>query len=229
MKFRKLLIWDIDGTLLNCGSAGRIAMDKTFFKMFGIKNGFDDISMAGRLDSAILSDAIGKHKLDCIELEAFYTAYEVELEEVLNHSKVDVLNNVIDILEYCEKQGDILNAIGTGNCEVGAKLKLKHAGLQEFFDFGSYGCGSDTRINLVNRIIVEAKEQFDSSLQDEDIFVIGDTPHDIESGKVNGVKSIAVATGQYSKLDLDRYEPDFIFDNISDLKDFIRAIDYGVF
>jgi len=222
---RKLLIWDIDGTLVDCGSAGRLAMDKTFKELYGVDNGFEGICMAGRLDQVILKDALKTHGIDQADLEVFYAHYKHVLDDVLDKTDVKVYKGVIDVLEYTKNRHDLLNVISTGNSEVGAWLKLKHAGIDHHFEHGGFGCGFSKREDLVGHIIRDVENKHQISLKSNHVFVIGDTPHDITSGKHHDATTIAVLTGHYTREELQAYEPTYIIDNFSKIDDFIDMLE----
>lgn len=222
---RKLLIWDIDGTLVDCGSAGRLAMNKTFKDLYGVDNGFEGISMAGRLDQVILKDALKTHGIDQADLENFYSHYKDVLDEVLHQTDIKIYAGIIDVLAYTKNRWDVLNVISTGNSSVGAWLKLKHAGIDHYFEHGAFGCSFSRREDLVGHIIKEVEHKHQMSLKTNHIFVIGDTPHDIISGKYHETQTIAVLTGHYTREELQAYEPTYIIDNFSKINDFMDMLE----
>jgi phosphoglycolate phosphatase-like HAD superfamily hydrolase len=222
---KKLLIWDIDGTLVDCGSAGRRAMDQTFKELFNIDHAFEGISMAGRLDQVILRDAFHKHALKECELETFYKRYEQVLDGILSQVDVHIYDGVQEILDFSATHKNIINVISTGNCEVGAWLKLKHAGIDHYFEHGGFGCSFSEREDLVGYIIRDIQNKYKVNFNKKDIVVIGDTPHDITSGKYHNATTVAVLTGHYSRAVLQSYEPTFIIDDFSCISDIIDILE----
>ncbi len=219
-----LLIWDIDGTLINCKGVGRKAMNEAFFKMYGIESGFDSVSMAGRLDERIVRDAMQIHGVKNKNLNAFYKAYGKALLLKMEEHQPHVLEGVITILEETCETGRVLNTVGTGNCEVGAHMKLEFTDLRKYMKFGSYGSDHDERWTLIKDVIDKAHKHCGVAFNKENIFVIGDTPRDILAGQKNEVKTIAVVTGGYSREDLSVYNPDHILESLSDKEAFYQAI-----
>lgn len=209
-----LLIWDIDGTLINCMGVGRKAMNAAFFTKYGVENGFDKVPMAGRLDKAIIHDAMLQHGMSDLDIEAFYQAYSLELMEQMDLHKPYVHDGIEEILMETNASGRVLNAVGTGNCKVGADLKLKFTGLFEYIRLGGYGSSHAERAELIKGVINESETWTGGRFSKESIFVIGDTPRDIMAGKANGVKTIALETGGYSKDELEMYQPDYIFSSL---------------
>jgi len=219
-----LLIWDIDGTLINCKGVGRKAMNEAFYKMYGITSGFDAVSMAGRLDERIVKDAMQIHGVKEKDLNAFYKAYGKALLGKMKEHQPHVLEGVTTILKETRGTGLVLNTIGTGNCEVGAQMKLEFTGLRKYMEFGSYGSDHDERWALIKEVIAKAHRIKGKAFDKNKIFVIGDTPRDILAGQKNNVKTIALETGNYSREDLKSYKPDHILPSLSDKKAFYQAI-----
>lgn len=209
-----LLIWDIDGTLINCKGVGRKAMNAAFLTRFGVENGFDKVPMAGRLDKAIIHDAMLQHGLSDLDIDAFYGAYSLALMEQMDLHKPYVHDGIEDILIETNQSGMVLNAVGTGNCKAGADLKLKFTGLFDYIKLGGYGSSHAERSELIRSVIEESETWTGGRFSKESIFVIGDTPRDILAGKANGVRTIAVETGSFTKTELEAYEPDYIFSSL---------------
>jgi phosphoglycolate phosphatase-like HAD superfamily hydrolase len=222
---RKLLIWDIDGTLVDCGAAGRKAMDRTFEDLFQVKNGFDGISMSGRLDQVILKDAFERHGVAATDLQVFYDRYEKVLDSVLENTDVRLYQGIEKVLAYTGAHKEMINVISTGNCEVGAWLKLKHAGIDHYFDKGGFGCSFTAREDLVGQVIKDVEAEHQLSFLPENVFVIGDTPHDITSGQHHQATTIAVLTGSYTKEELMAYQPTYIIENFAQIEDFIDMLE----
>ena len=221
----KLLIWDIDGTLLDCGSAGRKAMDHTFKNMFDISNGFNGISMSGRLDSVIIEDAVRSHGIKDFSIDRFYDIYERTLKDILKDQNVKVYEGIVELLEYCAQKKNFINVISTGNCEIGAKAKLERCSLEKYFKMGGFGCSFVERNDIVKFLIDEVKKTFEVDIENDNIFVIGDTPYDIISGNSAGVRSIAVLTGGYHEDELKKYNPNYIFKNFSNIDEVIKILE----
>ncbi len=219
-----LLIWDIDGTLINCKGVGRKAMNCAFEKVYGVSSGFDKVNMSGRLDERIVRDAFEIHGIKDESLENFYDAYGEALNEQMEIHQPYVHEGVTTILNETQVTGRVLNTVGTGNCKVGAQMKLRFTGLDHFMRLGSYGSDHDERWALIEDVIEQAKTIKGSSFDQDHIYVIGDTPRDIIAGQKNKVKTIALETGGYSKDELLKYNPDFVLPSLSDKTAFYKAI-----
>jgi len=211
----KLLIWDIDGTLLHCGGSGKNALEKTFEERYSITKAFEAVQMAGKMDKNILEEALEKNNLSNEDIYEIISHYGVNLKkELQNNKEFKLLQNIKINLHKLSKDNRIYNVIATGNSEVGGILKLKKAGLDEYFSLGSFGNHFTKRGLLVKNAINVARFSYDIDFKKENIYMIGDTPDDILAGKENGIRTIGVATGGYSKDKLAINKPDYLFDTL---------------
>lgn len=223
-----LLIWDIDGTLIDSKGCGRRAMDRTFMKLYNIEDGFKTVNMAGRLDWKIVKDALEINKVSQENIFDFLNNYgSILKEELKNDSLCKVLPGIEEIFQNTFEDKDIYHVIGTGNCEIGAKLKLSHLGLDKYFEIGGFGDEDMERWELIGLIMDKAIDYYNVDFKKNDVYVIGDTPSDIECGKKLGINSVAVATGRHKYNELEKYNPDYIFQSLSAFEDFISLIKKG--
>lgn len=208
-----LLIWDIDGTLMSSKGIGRRAMNNAFKGLYNIDDGFAKVEMSGRLDYQIVKDALRHHDISEYNISNFYKAYENELKKEISEDKsAQVISGIIDILEA--KKYNVYHVLGTGNCEIGARLKLNHVGLDHYFSLGGFGDEDCDRWEIIKKAYIKAQENYGVYFDLEDVYVIGDTPYDIECAKILGFKSIAVATGSHSYNQLREYESDFLLEKL---------------
>jgi phosphoglycolate phosphatase-like HAD superfamily hydrolase len=222
---QRLLIWDIDGTLMTCGGSGRKAMNDAFYEVFNIENGFEHIRMAGRLDRVILRESLSEHHVSLSDESAFFSLYGHYLRQNLEiNANIFVYEGVKEILEILSDQSGILCAVGTGNCEIGAYEKLKRVGLHEHFAFGGYGDHHDARDELIQHVIDQAVVRFGYQHSRESTFVIGDTPFDVKCGKNVGATTLAVATGAYTESELREHHPDLILNSLSDASVILKLL-----
>jgi phosphoglycolate phosphatase len=211
----KLLIWDIDGTLLHCGGSGKNALEKTFEERYNISKAFDSVQMAGKMDKNILEEALKKNNLSNEDIHDIISHYGMNLKNELEKNKnFKLLQNIKINLHKLSKDNRIYSVIATGNSEEGGILKLKKAGLDEYFTLGSFGNHFSNRGILVKNAINIARFSYDVDFNKENIYMIGDTPDDILAGKENGIQTISVATGGYSKEKLAINKPDYLFDTL---------------
>ena len=203
----RIILFDIDGTLINSAGAGRRAIERAFAERHGTDGDLRDIQFHGKADPGIIRDAF--------ELKLGKTPSTAEIDEVIeallrhlpielrNSSGYRILAGVHEILEELSRRDDVLLGLETGNTERGAEMKLAHGGIWHYFRCGGYGSDSDVRSEIVRHGIRKANELLGPADSVEEIWVVGDTPTDIEAGKTVGTKTLATATGMHS-LDLLR-------------------------
>ena len=215
----KLLLFDIDGTLIMPRGVGQLAADQAFEKLYGIKNIMNNIDTCGKTDPLILHEmfikAFNRGFYENEEKE-FFDEYLIQLEVVLEtEERLPVLPGVYELLEHLNNRPDTVLAVGTGNIESGAWLKLKYAGLKKYFTFGGFGSDSEDRERLLKIAIIKGRMKYNNNNNFDKVFVIGDTPMDIIHGTRTGAETIAVATGLYSKSELEDHNPHHLLDDLN--------------
>ncbi|WP_053956503.1 HAD family hydrolase [Inediibacterium massiliense] len=215
-----LVVWDVDGTLIDAKDCGREALNRTFYKIFGIENGFRGVSLSGRLDACIVEDALKQNNISYANMDLFFDTYVKILEDVIKNKKyIQILPGIKEILQ-CENQDHIFHILGTGNIERGARIKLKAHEIDEYFLLGGFGDDKVQRWQMVQKAIEKAQKFKEINYLNENIYVIGDTTKDIYCAKKLGVRSIAVSTGSDTKEELFKDEPDYLFENLGDIQKF---------
>lgn len=222
----KLLLFDIDGTILLTNGAGTRAANRAFEKIYGHSGAMDGVDAAGKTDPLILREMFGNRlsrDYTTDEAEKLFGEYVIFLEEEVENSPIDIMPGIPYLLENLSSRKDILLGIATGNIERGARIKLRRAGLYRHFRAGGYGSDSWNREELIRIAIGRAKSLLTDGDDFEKIYVIGDTPHDIVHGRATGAVTVAVATGRYSAAELSKHEPDYVFEHFGDF-DKVMAI-----
>ncbi|MCL6547915.1 MAG: HAD hydrolase-like protein [Alicyclobacillus sp.] len=205
-----LLVWDIDGTLVRGNGAGRRAMNRAFEAVFGIADAFSGIPMAGALDLAFMAEVFRRHGVDKGRLNDFLERYYRELQAEYRPDKVELLPGVVEVLEAVEADGSLYNALGTGNVEVGARIKLDTFDLNRFFPVGGFCERPVDRSVVLANAVEQAKAFYGVEFEPEQVVVIGDTVRDIEAARKIGARVIAVATGGSSYDELEAAGPDLL-------------------
>ena len=217
-----LLVWDVDGTLVDSKGVGKKSMNKAFFELYGIKNALDKIDMSGRLDYTIIKNVLFENKIDIKNCNRFFEKYcdflKTELANVSSIACPGIVSNMKEI--SCKR--NIFHALGTGNIELGARLKLSVDKLNRYFPIGGFGNEEYERWEIINHAIEKSVLFYDIDFKKENIFVIGDTNKDIFSGKKIGVKTIGVASGNTSFFELEQLKPDYLFENLLSCEKFIE-------
>lgn len=227
---RKLVLFDIDGTLVLTGGAGLRAMNRALEAVFGRSNGLDGIPVAGRTDWAILADAVRRYgrSLDGGLLADLQQRYVANLAEEIHHpgqGRKGVLPGVREVLSELERREDVFTGLLTGNFEEGARVKLGHFDLWHYFRCGAFGGDAADRNALVPFAIERARACGLPDIADRDVFVVGDTPHDVTCAHVAGAVAIAVATGSSSVEELRATGAEHVFEDLSDTTAFLQLLE----
>ncbi|MFQ5824435.1 MAG: HAD family hydrolase [bacterium] len=222
----KLLLFDIDLTLINSGGAGRRSMTLAFEKAFGKQNGFHGVNFAGRTDPLILKDALAYNGLqwEPLKEESFKKAYfgylKTEIEKP--YPRKQIQPGISEILNILSKRKNITLGLLTGNWYQGAMIKLGYFNLTHFFPIGAFADDSEIREELPQIAVHQFEQKTGASICTENVFVIGDTPLDVACAKPFGAKSIAVATGLFSSKELEEAHPDYLFSDLADYQNFLK-------
>lgn len=216
-----LLMFDLDQTLVKGHGAGRSAGDQTFLKMFGIERASDGIFMSGRTDPAIFREMLARHGIspEGAPWEEIYRTYVAFLAEELIGRPGELLPGIPALLDSCRGAGLCL-ALGTGNIEPGAALKLRVHDLEGYFPVGGYGLDAPDRNGLIRAGIIKAQDHYRTRF--DIVVVIGDTPHDVACGKANGTYTVGVATGRFSIEELRECSPDLAVADLGDVAGLTR-------
>jgi phosphoglycolate phosphatase len=223
---RRLLLFDIDGTLITSGGAGEGALIDAMQQRFGIEEDLSGITIAGATDALIARMMLEKNGLvaSSENITALLDAYLSFLGQRLARHAGYVLPGIVRLLDRLRQREDCVLALLTGNLVRGAEIKLSHYGVWDYFEFGAFADDHHDRNELAKFARARALEKHGEQFAPESIFVIGDTPRDIECGKAAGAKTVAIATGNYSRDELATHNPDFLFDDLSDTEAVIALL-----
>ena len=216
---QRLLLFDIDGTLIHSGGAGVYALKNALAERHGIRDNLKDIEIAGMTDSGIVLSILNKHKISATNenVTAFLDSYVHFLSLELPRRKGSLLPGVLELLKKLKARRNIVLGLLTGNVSRGAQLKLGHYGVWHFFEFGAFADDHHDRNQLGSFAQARAKEKHGREFSAGEIDIIGDTPRDIACGKALGARTIAVSTGTWSRQELAKHHPDFLIDDFSDV------------
>jgi phosphoglycolate phosphatase-like HAD superfamily hydrolase len=203
-------------------------MSLAFEELFGVRDAFHGIPMAGRTDPWILADGVIAHGLpqespDLPRFRAVYLGYLLaELEKP--GARKGVMPGVRDLLDALSEREDVYVALLTGNYEAGARIKLEYFDLWRYFPCGAFGDDAPNRNGLVPKAIARIAECGGPAFSAADAVVIGDTPLDVACAAFSGARSIAVATGSHSVEELQAAGADAVFQDLSKTADVLAAI-----
>jgi phosphoglycolate phosphatase-like HAD superfamily hydrolase len=224
-----VLFWDIDGTLLSTGRAGIFAWNDSARELTGKDFDLTDVRTAGMTDHQIAVKTLEMLGVEQspLHVERLLRRYEELLPSALPRRNGRVLDNVREILEYLQaERPDVRSYLLTGNTRAGARAKLTYYDLFHFFPDGAFAEDTGARAGIASRALELAKKA--GPIGEETIFVIGDTPHDIECASAIDAKTIAVATGGYSVDELKPHNPWRLFETLPAPEDFVRVIEEPV-
>jgi phosphoglycolate phosphatase-like HAD superfamily hydrolase len=229
---QKLILFDIDGTLVTRDRTHDISFTVGLKKVIGMNVNVEIFGVnSGKTVRSIVSEIMRKKgfteeeilsKMDAV----FNGMIEYYKENIRFDNSLKSIPHVMELLVELERRDHVLGLV-TGNIEEIAKLKLKKVGLFEFFRIGGFGGSSTIRSELALEAVKKACEKLKIKFDKGDIFLIGDTPLDIECGKEIGVKTIAVSTGPYRIDELKKHNPDYLFNDFSNVGSILKAIENG--
>jgi phosphoglycolate phosphatase len=226
---RKLVLFDIDGTLVLTGGAGLRAMNRACADIAGHADALAGIPVAGRTDRIILTDVVGRlgHELDEDLLAELRERYLGHLREEIGRpgrGVKAVMPGVRELLGVLDTRADVFVGLLTGNFEEGARIKLGHFDLWRYFRCGAFGDDSADRNALVPFALERARQQGLPDLSAEHILVVGDTPHDVACARAVGALPVGVATGGFTVDQLRQSGADVVFEDLSDTRAFLALL-----
>jgi len=218
------LFWDIDGTLLTTGKAGVPAWEMAVREIVERDFELASFRVAGLTDYQIAVRTFEMLGVDADEstIRRMVARYEELLPTELPKKRGQVMPNVREILERMQGEPDVHLYLLTGNTPGGARAKLTHYDLFKYFEGGAFAEDAGDRASIAVRALSLARAN--SPVGDDRAFVIGDTPHDIECANAIGARTIAVATGGYSRAELMKHRPWRVFDVLPPVDEFARLI-----
>ena len=230
---RRLVLFDIDGTLLHSYGAGRRAMERALLETFGT-TGSPNYRYDGKTDKQIVRDLMRGEGFDDATIDehmpSLLDRYVAGLQHELRqpHTRVEALTGAVALLDALMVRSHCVVGLLTGNLEPGAQHKLRAAGIGfDRFALGAYGSDHEIRSELPAVAQRRARERLGLELEGDAIVIIGDTPADIQCGRPVGARAIAVATGHYSLDALAEHCPDAIFPDLSDTGAVLHAIEHA--
>ena len=214
----RLVLFDIDGTLIRTGGAGVKAFAKVFETEFKAVDGFERMKFGGRTDTGLVREFFGYHNIPATpeNFKRFFERYVFWLDHILKETQTTVCTGVWNFIRGLQAlpKPPVIGLL-SGNIRLGAEIKLRHAGLWDVFVTGGFADDSEER----DKIAAIAKERgsrlLNEDLQGEQVLVIGDTPLDIRCARAIGAKVLAVATGMVPIEELESHGPEWAVKDLS--------------
>jgi len=228
----RLVLFDVDGTLLSSSGAGRRALERALREVYGSAGPIHSYDFQGGTDLQILRDLMAAAQVPAevvTERESrLFARYAEYLDaEVGDGGGVSVYPGAKVLVERLSAADDCVVGLLTGNIEAGARIKLRPTGLWPRFRLGAYGSDHADRNRLPAVAARRAKALVGRPFRGSDVIVIGDTPRDIECARAFGASAIAVATGRLGVADLGAHRPDHLFPDLADTERVLAAIRDG--
>lgn len=225
---KRLVLFDIDGTLLRVNNINRQALIDALTTVYGTEGSARSHNFAGKMDSVIIYEVLKHAGLNDGHIaEKFNTVkntYIDLLQKLLRPEDVLLMKGIRELLKELSERKDIVLGLLTGNFEGSGRNKLAMPQLNHFFPFGAFADDAHYRKDLPAIAVNRAQHYTGKAFSSEEVVIIGDTEHDINCSRSFRAKSIAVATGNYSVEQLSSHQPDALFENFSDTERAVQCI-----
>ena len=216
----RLVLFDIDGTLVHTGGAGIKAFAKVFATEFDLPNGTENIKFAGRTDVSLVREFFNwNHIAPTTEnFSRFFERYVFWLDHVLRHSKTEECPGIRPFLRELRKlpQPPLVGLL-TGNIQLGADIKLRHCELWQEFELGAFADDHEDRDQIAHAALNRGRRVLRQNLLGEEVLVIGDTALDIRCARAIGAKVLAVATGGHPFDHLKSHSPNWAVQDLTQI------------
>lgn len=224
---RRLILFDIDGTLVWGGPAKRAfvqAMDETF----GTDGEANKVLFAGKTDPQIAREMLAMAGFDRVAVDRglpdLWSRYLEHLEAALRHDPMTLLPGVAELLDELATLEDVALGLVTGNIAGGARLKLDSAGIWQHFEVGSYGSDHEERDELPAIALGRARAHWGRAIAPEHAVIVGDTPRDVACGRAGGMRTLAVATGLFTATELEATGADHVLGDFSATQEVVALL-----
>jgi len=224
----KLVLFDIDGTLVHTGGVGKNAFARTFEAEFNAYDGVKKVSFAGRTDKSLARELFGIHKIPptADNFRRFFERYVFWLDYLITRGNGAACHGVREFIhELRALPNPPTLGLLTGNIRLGAEIKLRHYGLWDTFHLGGFADDHEDRNHIAVAAFERGRRSIGKHLKPEDVVVVGDTQFDVACGRFIGAKVLAVATGGAKYDELKAHQPDWLVENLSQVraKDVVKA------
>lgn len=222
----RVLLFDIDGTMVAGAGAGRTAMEEAFEALYGKPLTIETQRLSGRTDRGIGLELLREYQIVTpqtqeAELARYFEAYLERLPARIQQAPGRLLPGVQEILDHLRGKEGLGLGLLTGNLKSGAIHKLNAFGLTEYFAFGGYGDHHEDRDDVAREALKQSRQSVGPA---SEVWVIGDTPLDIRCARAIGAKVLAVATGGHPFAELEQHQPDLLLENLADVASVCRTL-----
>jgi phosphoglycolate phosphatase-like HAD superfamily hydrolase len=211
---QRLILFDIDGTLVDCGPQVRVLFQNAMVEVFGTFGRLETVDFAGKTDPGIALEALTAAGFSPEEVLAalprMKASYLARLAEALDHRRMRLLPGVEAVLARLAERADVVLALLTGNWEPGARTKLSPFALNDYFPFGAFGCDGTDRAELPPVALERAFQATGHRFRPEETLIVGDSLNDIACAHAHGIPALAVATGRTPAAKLEAAGADWV-------------------
>lgn len=214
----RLVLFDIDGTLVHTGGAGTKAFSLTFSHVFGLHHGAERMKFAGRTDVSLVREFLQIHGVPASpeNFRRFFDNYVFFLDQVLARSNgSECLGTSRFLTDLLALPDPPMLGLLTGNIRLGAEIKLRRFALWDHFSMGGFADDHEDRNHIAAAALQRARRALDPHLQPQEIVVVGDTPFDVRCGKFIGARTLAVATGGSTCAELKEHGADWTVEDLT--------------
>ncbi len=216
---KKLVLFDIDGTLLSVNSINRRILMDALREVYGTEGSAGTHNFAGKMDSVIIYEVLQNTGLsDSVIAEKFDKAKETYIEMFRMHARhtdIILMEGIRELLDKLSASSELMLGLLTGNFEGSGRHKLLLPDINHYFSFGAFADDAASRNELPQVAVDKAYQLTGKKFSEQNIIIIGDTEHDIACARVVNAKSIAVATGTYSSEELKKHNPHILYENLT--------------
>lgn len=229
----KLLLFDLDGTLMLSGGAARRAMNRAFAELHGITDAFGAVVPDGKTDPLIFREIFSNHGVTVADEAAAFAALALRYadhmaDEMPRAERARLMPGALRLLEQLSALDNLSLGLLTGNFERTARIKLDRFDLNRFFPFGAFASDDADRTRLVRIAVERAETHLGRRIGlGRQVMIVGDTPRDVECALLNGVGAIGVAASRYSAAELEAAGAHAVLSSLEDIQSFVAAIGVG--
>jgi phosphoglycolate phosphatase-like HAD superfamily hydrolase len=214
----RLVLFDIDGTLVHTGRAGSRAFGKTIASEFKAPESVEKVRFGGRTDPSLARELFCLNGIPATpeNFRRFFESYVFWLDHLVANTNGEICRGVPEFIRDLHALPEPpMPGLLTGNIRLGAEIKLRRYGLWEFFETGGFADDSEDRNHIAAAALERGRRLLGGNLRGGEILVVGDTPHDIRCGKHIGAKVLAVATGGATLEELQNHKPDWAVEDLT--------------